>query len=210
MVLYLTWLYRDRHTPRMRGSPLCLGLELGNLEVFPRLLPHHGEGPRKCAGLMDGWGSKRDKCGHPSLPLPELFLTGKWDTSITFVLQLVKTAELDPFQNYLFGLHPHGVLVVGVFSNFCTEATGFSLGLSLFLSPLSQAVPTHAALLVPSASLPRLHHDQQQGSPFSRSPGAGCHLTFLILGWGRGCGCLCLPLSWWYPCAPAFVLPTQV
>lgn len=162
MVLYLTWLYGDRHTPRMRGSLLCLGLELGNLEVFPRLLSHHGEGPRKCAGLMDG----RDKCDHPSLPFPELFLTGKWDTSTTFVRQLVKTTELDPSQNYLSGFHPPEVLVVGAFSNFsnfCTEATGFSLGLSLFLSPLSgsQAAPTHAALLVPSASLPRLHHDQR-------------------------------------------------
>lgn len=40
--------------------------------------------------------------------------------------QLVKTAELDPSHNYLFGFHPHGVLVIGAFSNFCTEATGFS------------------------------------------------------------------------------------
>ncbi|XP_062036159.1 2-acylglycerol O-acyltransferase 2-B-like [Lepus europaeus] len=31
-----------------------------------------------------------------------------------------------PSQNYLFGFHPHGVLAVGAFSNFCTEATGFS------------------------------------------------------------------------------------
>ncbi|XP_028621764.1 2-acylglycerol O-acyltransferase 2-A-like [Grammomys surdaster] len=39
---------------------------------------------------------------------------------------LVKAAELDPSQNYLFGFHPHRVLVVGAFGNFCTEATGFS------------------------------------------------------------------------------------
>ncbi|XP_005396921.1 PREDICTED: 2-acylglycerol O-acyltransferase 3 isoform X2 [Chinchilla lanigera] len=43
-----------------------------------------------------------------------------------FPITLVKTAELDPSQNYLFGFHPHGVLVVGAFANFCTEATGFS------------------------------------------------------------------------------------
>ncbi|XP_028750232.1 2-acylglycerol O-acyltransferase 2-B-like [Peromyscus leucopus] len=43
-----------------------------------------------------------------------------------FPVKLVKTAALDPSQNYLFGFHPHGVLVVGAFSNFCTEATGFS------------------------------------------------------------------------------------
>ncbi|XP_066238414.1 2-acylglycerol O-acyltransferase 2-B-like [Saccopteryx leptura] len=43
-----------------------------------------------------------------------------------FPISLVKTAELDPCHNYLFGFHPHGVLVIGAFSNFCTEATGFS------------------------------------------------------------------------------------
>uniref|UniRef100_A0A8C5ZD42 Acyltransferase n=2 Tax=Marmota marmota marmota TaxID=9994 RepID=A0A8C5ZD42_MARMA len=43
-----------------------------------------------------------------------------------FPISLVKTAELNPSRNYLFGFHPHGVLVVGAFGNFCTEATGFS------------------------------------------------------------------------------------
>ncbi|XP_034972276.1 2-acylglycerol O-acyltransferase 2 [Zootoca vivipara] len=43
-----------------------------------------------------------------------------------FPATLVKTAELDPAKNYIFGFHPHGVLVAGAFLNFCTEATGFS------------------------------------------------------------------------------------
>ncbi|XP_029441847.1 2-acylglycerol O-acyltransferase 2-like [Rhinatrema bivittatum] len=43
-----------------------------------------------------------------------------------FPITLVKTAELDPARNYVFGFHPHGVLVAGAFGNFCTEATGFS------------------------------------------------------------------------------------
>ena len=42
-----------------------------------------------------------------------------------FFLQLVKTADLDPRHNYVFGFHPHGVLVAGAFTNFCTYATGF-------------------------------------------------------------------------------------
>nr|XP_033696000.1 putative diacylglycerol O-acyltransferase 2-like protein DGAT2L7P [Tursiops truncatus] len=42
------------------------------------------------------------------------------------VPQLVKTADPGPSWNYLFGFHPHGVLVSGACSNFCTEATGFS------------------------------------------------------------------------------------
>uniref|UniRef100_A0A673N3S0 2-acylglycerol O-acyltransferase 2-A-like n=1 Tax=Sinocyclocheilus rhinocerous TaxID=307959 RepID=A0A673N3S0_9TELE len=38
----------------------------------------------------------------------------------------MKTADLDPRYNYLFGFHPHGVLVAGGFGNFCTEVSGFS------------------------------------------------------------------------------------
>ncbi|CAN2390541.1 O-acyltransferase [Pristimantis euphronides] len=41
-------------------------------------------------------------------------------------MQLLKTADLDPSKNYVFGFHPHGVLIAGGFTNFCTEATGFS------------------------------------------------------------------------------------
>ncbi|XP_069615494.1 2-acylglycerol O-acyltransferase 2 [Ranitomeya imitator] len=43
-----------------------------------------------------------------------------------FPIKLIKTADLDQNQNYIFGFHPHGVLIVGGFANFCTEATGFS------------------------------------------------------------------------------------
>ncbi|XP_076010841.1 2-acylglycerol O-acyltransferase 2-A [Genypterus blacodes] len=43
-----------------------------------------------------------------------------------FPVTLVKTVDLDPKKNYIFGFHPHGVLVAGGFGNFCTEATGFS------------------------------------------------------------------------------------
>ncbi|KAM6970668.1 2-acylglycerol O-acyltransferase 1-like [Aplochiton taeniatus] len=42
-----------------------------------------------------------------------------------FPIHLIKTCDLDPGKNYLFGFHPHGVLVVGAFGNFCTEYTGF-------------------------------------------------------------------------------------
>lgn len=37
----------------------------------------------------------------------------------------MKTADLDPRNNYIVGFHPHGVLVAGAFTNFCTFATGF-------------------------------------------------------------------------------------
>ncbi|XP_048380318.1 diacylglycerol O-acyltransferase 2-like [Stegostoma tigrinum] len=43
-----------------------------------------------------------------------------------FPVSMVKMAELDPKRNYVFGSHPHGIMCVGAFCNFCTEATGFS------------------------------------------------------------------------------------
>ncbi|XP_018426733.1 PREDICTED: 2-acylglycerol O-acyltransferase 2-A-like, partial [Nanorana parkeri] len=42
-----------------------------------------------------------------------------------FPVKLVKTADLDPRQNYVVGFHPHGIMVAGAFTNFCTHATGF-------------------------------------------------------------------------------------
>ncbi|KAG0753970.1 hypothetical protein G6F62_006881 [Rhizopus arrhizus] len=41
-------------------------------------------------------------------------------------LQTTAEAELDPEQNYLLGYHPHGIISMGAFANFATEATGFS------------------------------------------------------------------------------------
>ncbi len=43
-----------------------------------------------------------------------------------FPVHLVKTADLDPGNNYVIGYHPHGILGCGAFCNFATDATGFS------------------------------------------------------------------------------------
>ncbi|KRY90626.1 2-acylglycerol O-acyltransferase 2, partial [Trichinella pseudospiralis] len=43
-----------------------------------------------------------------------------------FPIELIKTADLPPDRNYLFGYHPHGIMSFGAFCNFCTEATNFS------------------------------------------------------------------------------------
>ncbi|XP_034152627.1 diacylglycerol O-acyltransferase 2-like [Esox lucius] len=42
-----------------------------------------------------------------------------------FPIKLVKTAELKPNKNYILGCHPHGVLSLGAFMAFNTEACGF-------------------------------------------------------------------------------------
>lgn len=113
-------LQRQGH-PTGRGSPICPGPQLGHLETFPGLLPHLGEGPQEPgAGLGSGIQNRASE-GH-SQKSNLVVGVGRAPSAP----QLVKTAELDPSHNYLFGFHPHGVLVIGAFSNFCTEATGFS------------------------------------------------------------------------------------
>lgn len=43
-----------------------------------------------------------------------------------FPIRLVRTKSLDPKKNYIMGYHPHGIMCAGAWSNFATEATGFS------------------------------------------------------------------------------------
>ncbi|KAI7853751.1 diacylglycerol acyltransferase [Circinella umbellata] len=43
-----------------------------------------------------------------------------------FPIKLIKEHDLDPTGNYVFGYHPHGIISMGAFANFATEATGFS------------------------------------------------------------------------------------
>ncbi|KAI8647532.1 diacylglycerol acyltransferase type 2B [Parasitella parasitica] len=43
-----------------------------------------------------------------------------------FPVKLVKESDLNPCKNYVFGYHPHGIISMGAFCNFATEATKFS------------------------------------------------------------------------------------
>ncbi|KAM5228712.1 2-acylglycerol O-acyltransferase 1-like [Ctenodactylus gundi] len=42
-----------------------------------------------------------------------------------FPIRLIKTQDLDPNHNYVFGFHPHGILGTGFFGNFCTYFSDF-------------------------------------------------------------------------------------
>ncbi|CAF0710190.1 unnamed protein product [Brachionus calyciflorus] len=42
-----------------------------------------------------------------------------------FPIKLVKTADLDPNKNYIFGISPHGVMCFSSLINFATDATNF-------------------------------------------------------------------------------------
>ena len=43
-----------------------------------------------------------------------------------FPMKLIKTADLDPNKNYIFGISPHGIGAFSAFGNLATEGTGFS------------------------------------------------------------------------------------
>ncbi|XP_069502669.1 diacylglycerol O-acyltransferase 2-like [Ambystoma mexicanum] len=43
-----------------------------------------------------------------------------------FPIKMIKTAELSPDRNYIFGCHPHGIICAGAFSSFGTNANDFS------------------------------------------------------------------------------------
>ncbi|CAO3680882.1 unnamed protein product [Rhizopus stolonifer] len=43
-----------------------------------------------------------------------------------FPVKLIKEADLNPSKSYILGYHPHGIISMGAFANFATEATGFS------------------------------------------------------------------------------------
>eukprot|EP00924_Labyrinthula_sp_SR-Ha-C_P006256 maker-scaffold_31-snap-gene-1.1-mRNA-1 protein AED:0.01 eAED:0.01 QI:114/1/1/1/1/1/2/102/459 len=43
-----------------------------------------------------------------------------------YPLKLIKTADLDADKSYVFCYHPHGIISMGAFGNFATDATGFS------------------------------------------------------------------------------------
>mmetsp|Transcript_16048 Transcript_16048/g.18156 ORF Transcript_16048/g.18156 Transcript_16048/m.18156 type:complete len:757 (+) Transcript_16048:289-2559(+) len=43
-----------------------------------------------------------------------------------FPCRLIKTHNLDPNEKYVFCYHPHGIISLGAFGNFATDATGFS------------------------------------------------------------------------------------
>jgi 2-acylglycerol O-acyltransferase 2 len=57
-----------------------------------------------------------------------------------FPVELQKTAELPAEKTYIFGYHPHGIIGLGAWVNFITEANGFSQlfpGLDLRVCTLS-------------------------------------------------------------------------
>ncbi|NXB43652.1 MOGT2 acyltransferase, partial [Leucopsar rothschildi] len=97
---------------------------------------------------------------------------------------LMKTAELDPRQNYLVGFHPHGVLAAGAFLNFCTEASGFSKifpGITPHLMMLSLwfRIPFFRDYLMSGGLVPS---DKESASYVLQKPEGGNLLAIIVGG----------------------------
>jgi hypothetical protein len=61
-----------------------------------------------------------------------------------FSARLIKTADLDPSQRYVFACYPHGVSAISGWLMFATEATGFG---QMFKGEAQARACTHLGLL---------------------------------------------------------------
>ncbi|ODM89837.1 2-acylglycerol O-acyltransferase 1 [Orchesella cincta] len=69
------------------------------------------------------WAVDRDSCNKGARRFKWVRGWTIWKRYVDyFPIKLVKTADLDPKRNYLFGSHPHGVLCSGAFGAFATDA----------------------------------------------------------------------------------------
>lgn len=96
----------------------------------------------------------------------------------------MKTADLDPRKNYVLGFHPHGILVAGAFTNFCTEATGFSklfpgLRNSLLMLPLWFRAPFFRDYVMSAGLVPS---DKGSASYLLRQKGGGNAVVIAVGG----------------------------
>uniref|UniRef100_A0A672H3R6 2-acylglycerol O-acyltransferase 2-A-like n=1 Tax=Salarias fasciatus TaxID=181472 RepID=A0A672H3R6_SALFA len=101
-----------------------------------------------------------------------------------FLHRLVKTVDLDPRHNYVLGFHPHGVLVAGAFTNFCTYATGFRTmfpGLTsyLLMLPLWFRAPFFRDYIMCAGLVPS---DKDSASYLLRQKGGGNAVVIAVGG----------------------------
>ncbi|KAM5179988.1 2-acylglycerol O-acyltransferase 2 [Mantella aurantiaca] len=101
-----------------------------------------------------------------------------------FPIKLVKTVDLDPRQNYVLGFHPHGVLVAGAFTNFCTEATGFpelfpGITPYLLMLPLWFRAPFFRDYIMAGGLIPS---DKDSASYFLRNKKGGTAVVIAVGG----------------------------
>lgn len=108
----------------------------------------------------------------------------RWSPSC-YLPQLIKTAELDPSQNYIAGFHPHGVMAAGAFLNLCTESTGFSSlfpGIRSYLMtlPLWFRAPFLRDYIMSVGESPTQNQVAQEGTASGCAGGSGRELSTVL------------------------------
>ncbi|KAI9091247.1 diacylglycerol acyltransferase [Phlyctochytrium arcticum] len=98
--------------------PILVGLFLWFL-FTPQYTPY------ACAYLLFAFLDKSPETGSRAFGWFRRAPLWRWVRDY-FPISLVKTTDLDPKKNYLFGYHPHGIVGVGAWTNFATEASDFS------------------------------------------------------------------------------------
>uniref|UniRef100_A0AC11B195 Uncharacterized protein n=1 Tax=Ovis aries TaxID=9940 RepID=A0AC11B195_SHEEP len=101
-----------------------------------------------------------------------------------FPISLVKTAELDPSRNYLAGFHPHGIGVIGAFTNLCMEGMGFS---SVFPGICSHLMMLNMWFCFPFfrdyiVSMGLVSADKESAAPILSRKGGGNLLSIVVGG----------------------------
>lgn len=112
--------------------------------------------------------------GHAPVPI-----TWSVSSHLGFSLQLVKTHNLLTTRNYIFGSHPHGIMGLGIFCNFCTEATE--------VSKKFPGIRTYLATLAGNFRVPVLREYLMSGGenpPLSVLAGLHCQGLSLSIGQG--------------------------
>lgn len=112
--------------------------------------------------------------GHAPVPI-----TWSVSSHLGFSLQLVKTHNLLTTRNYIFGYHPHGIMGLGAFCNFSTEATE--------VSKKFPGIRPYLATLAGNFRMPVLREYLMSGGENPPLPVlAGLHSQGLILSTGQG------------------------
>ncbi|XP_061608727.1 2-acylglycerol O-acyltransferase 2 isoform X2 [Phyllopteryx taeniolatus] len=131
------------------------------------------------------WFFDYDSPSHGGRRVPYLCGIKLWDYMRDyFPIKLLKTAELDPRHNYVLGFHPHGVLVAGAFTNFCTYSTGFrqlfpGLTCYLLMLPLWFRTPFFRDYIMCAGLIPS---DKESASYPLRQRGGGNAVAIAVGG----------------------------
>ncbi|KAI4814625.1 hypothetical protein KUCAC02_003813 [Chaenocephalus aceratus] len=182
-VLYAVWWSYDYDTPARGGQRMHLlcGLKMWDYmrDYFPikvRERGHHDLSLCQCIlSLISTYMAPREQG-------PQYKQSHNNSSLIQIYSNLFETADLDPRHNYVLGFHPHGVLVAGAFTNFCTTPRAFrelfpGLTSYLLMLPLWFRSPffrNYIMCLIPS--------DKESASYPLRKPGGGNAVVIAVGG----------------------------